>query len=37
MRSLLLLLLIVSTVLIFLGALGKIQHWPAANYLMAGG
>lgn len=37
MRSLLLILLIVSSVVVVLGVLFKIQHWPIANLLLGVG
>lgn len=37
MRALLLFLLILSSVVILLGALAKIQHWPVANPLLGAG
>jgi hypothetical protein len=36
-RTLLLLLLVVASLAVLLGAFAKIQHWPTANYFLVGG
>lgn len=36
-RILLLILLVVASIAVLIGALAKIQHWPGANYFLVMG